>query len=116
MEAIIRRSDSLQVTKEKKHCTIIGNVTDVSDVYILKLAEWATGSWDYDKITMWRKSDSMEPGYFIRDSPGGKYKLHVLDNEQLEALFGASRKDSPGRLRDWKEKGLVAYVDWLVDQ
>lgn len=116
METIIRSNNSLELTKKEKHCTIIGDVTDVSDEYIIKLAEWATESWDYDRITMWKKSDSMEPGYFIRDSSRGKYKLHILDDEQLEALFGASSKDSPKRLPEWEKKELVAYVDWLTDR
>ncbi|TGC07475.1 hypothetical protein [Methanolobus halotolerans] len=115
MEPIIRRINSLEVSKEGKHCTIIGNVADVSDEYVLKLAEWATTLWDYSRITMWKKSDSMEPGYFIRDSADGKYKLHVLDDEELEALFGAARKDSPKKLPGWEKKELVAYVDWFVD-
>lgn len=116
METIIRKPDSLEITKDGKHCTIIGDVEDVSDEYILTLAEWATNLWDYDRISMWKKSDSMEPGYFIRNSEKGKYKLHVLDHEQLEDLFGASHKDSPKRLPDWEKKELVAYVDWLINK
>lgn len=114
MELIIRSENSLELTKNGKHCTIVGNIADVTDGHIRKLAEWANNLWDYDKISMWKKSDSMEPGYFIRDSAGGKYKLHVLDREQLEALFGASRKDSPPKLQDWQKKELLAYVDWFV--
>lgn len=114
MELIIRRENSLELTKNGKHCTIVGDVADVTDDHIRKLAEWANNLWDYDKISMWKKSDSVEPGYFIRDSAGGKYKLHVLDREQLEALFGASRKDSPPKLHGWQKKELVAYVDWFI--
>jgi len=115
MELIIRSENSLELTKNGKHCTIVGNIADVTEDHIRKLAEWADALWDYEKITMWKKSDSMEPGYFIRDSPGGKYKLHVLDKDQLEALFGTSRKDSPPGVHDWQKKGLLAYVDWFIE-
>ncbi|MDI3539482.1 MAG: hypothetical protein PWR29_900 [Methanolobus sp.] len=114
MEPIIRSENSLELTRNGKHCTIVGNIAGVTDEYILKLTEWANTLWDYDRISMWKKSDSMEPGYFIRDSAGGKYKVHVLDREQLEALFGASRRDSPPRLQGWEKKNLMAYVDWFV--
>jgi hypothetical protein len=114
MELIIRSENSLELTKNGKHCTIVGDIAGITDEHIRKLAEWADTLWNYDKISMWKKSDSMEPGYFIRDSAGGKYRVHVLDREQLEALFDASRKDSPPKLHDWQKRDVMAYVDWFI--
>lgn len=115
MDMIIRHHNSIELTKNGKHCVIIGDVNDVGDEHIEKMAEWATSLWDYDKITMWKKSDSMSPGYFIRDSEGGRYKVHVLDLDQKAELFGGTRKDSPAKLDNWNKKELLAYVDWFIE-
>lgn len=85
------------------------------DEHIEKMIEWATCLWNYDKITMWKKSDSANPGYFIRDSDEGRYKVHVLDDEQKADLFGGARKDSPSKIKDWENKEILAYVDWFID-
>ncbi|WMW22641.1 hypothetical protein RE476_02155 [Methanolobus mangrovi] len=115
MDMIIRRHNSIELTKNGMHCVIIGDVKDVRDEHIEKMAEWAKCLWDYDKITMWKKSDSMSPGYFIRDSEDGRYKVHVLDLDQKAELFGATRKDSPAKLDNWDKKELLAYVDWFIE-
>lgn len=115
MDLIIRHHNSIELTKNGKHCVIIGDVKNVMDEHIKKMAEWATCLWDYDRISMWKKSDSMSPGYFLRDSPEGRYKVHVLDDHEKADLFGAARKDSPLKLDNWEKKELLAYVDWFIE-
>lgn len=115
MDLIIRSNDSIELTKDGMHCVIMGDVKDVRDEHIEKLAEWARCLWDYDKITMWKKSATMSPGYFIRNSEEGKYKVHVLDDDQKADLFGGARKDSPESIADWEKKELLVYIDWFVE-
>lgn len=115
MDLIIRSKKSIELTRDGKHCVIIGDVEDINDEHIEKMAEWATCLWDYDKISMWKKSDSVSPGYFIRDSEKGSYKVHVLGDDQKADLFGGFRKDSPQKLKNWEKKELLAYVDWFID-
>ena len=114
MEPIIRTNNTVELTVNGKHCVMIGNVKGIADGYIIKLAEWAN-TWDYDRITMWKKSDSMEPGYFIRDSPEGKYRVHVLDEKHLNEVFDHTAKDNPEKISNWKNKDIIAYVDWFID-
>lgn len=115
MSDIVRRKNSIELTKNCKHCVILGNVEDIADEYVLKLAEWATSLWNYEKIKMWKKSDTLASGYYIRKNEKGAYKVHVLDESMMKDLFDGARKDSPARLKDWEKKKLVAYVDWYVD-
>ncbi len=115
MNLIIRSQNSIEMTKNGMHCVMIGDVHDVMDEHIEKMAEWATCLWDYDKISMWKKSDSMSPGYFIRDSPEGRYKVHVLDADQKADLFGGARKDSPLKLDNWEKRELLVYIDWFIE-
>ncbi len=115
MDIIIRRNNSIELTKNGKHCVIVGDIEDISDEHMEKMAEWATCLWDYDKITMWKKSDSMTPGYFIRNSEEGKYKVHVLDMDQKAGLFGGTHKDSPARINGWEQKELLAYIEWFIE-
>jgi len=115
MSEIVRHKNSIELTKNGKHCVILGDVEDVSDEYIIKLAQWATSRWDYEKIKMWKKSDTLSPGYYIRFSEKGAYKVHVLDESMLKDLFDGSHKDSPEKLKDWNKKELIAYVDWYVN-
>lgn len=115
MDLIIRTHNSVELTRNGKHCVIVGDVKDVRDEHIEKMVEWAACLWDYDSITMWKRSDSVSSGYFIRDSAEGKYKVHVLDDNQKAALFGGAQKDSPVKLTNWEEKEILAYVDWFID-
>ena len=115
MDLIIRTGNSIELTRDGKHCAIVGNVEDVRDEHIEKMAEWATCLWNYEKIKMWKKSDSVSSGYFIRDNEEGSYKVHVLDDGQKAGLFGGTRKDSPSKIDDWEKKELLAYVDWFID-
>ncbi|OPY19422.1 MAG: hypothetical protein A4E24_01668 [Methanomethylovorans sp. PtaU1.Bin093] len=115
MSEIVRHKNSIELTKDCKHCVILGDVEDVTEEYIIKLAQWATSLWDYEKIKMWKKSDTLSPGYYLRMSEKGAYKVHVLDESMMKDLFEGARKDSPTRLKDWDKKELVAYVDWYVD-
>jgi hypothetical protein len=115
MDLIIRNRNSVELTRDGKHCVIIGDIEDVKDEHIEKMMEWATGLWEYDKITMWKKSDSASPGYFIRDSEEGRYKVHVLDDDKKADLFGGARKDSPIKLEKWEKRELLAYVDWFFE-
>lgn len=115
MSGIVRHKNSIELTKDCKHCVILGDVENVADEYIIKLAQWATSLWDYEKIKMWKKSDTLSPGYYIRMSEKGAYKVHVLDESMMKDLFDGARKDSPARLKEWNKKELVAYVDWYVD-
>lgn len=115
MSGIVRHKNSIELTKDCKHCVILGDVEAVADDYIIKLAQWATSLWDYENIKMWKKSDTLNPGYYIRMSEKGAYKVHVLDENMMRDLFDNVRKDSPARLKDWDKKELIAYVDWYVD-
>jgi hypothetical protein len=115
MSEIVRQKNSIELTKDCKHCVILGKVEDVADEYILKLAQWATSLWDYEKIKMWKKSDTLSPGYYIRMAEKGAYKVHVLDENMMKDLFDNARKDSPARLKDCAKIELIAYVDWYVD-
>ncbi len=115
MDLIIRTHNSVELTKNGMHCAIMGDVKDITDEHIEKMAERATCVWNYDKITMWKKSDSMSPGYFIRESEDGRYKVHVLDEDQKADIFGAAQKDSPPGIDNWEKKEILAYVDWFVD-
>lgn len=115
MDLIIRTHNSVELTRDGKHCVIVGDVGEVRDDHIEKMVEWATCLWDYDRISMWKKSDSVSPGYFIRDSDEGTYKVHVLDDDHKAALFGGAQKDSPAKLENWDKKELLAYVDWFID-
>ncbi|MBP1909019.1 hypothetical protein [Methanolobus bombayensis] len=115
MDLIVRTHNSVELTKDGMHCVIIGDVSGVLDEHIEKMTEWANCLWDYSKINMWKKSDSLSPGYFIRNSEDGKYKVHVLDDKQKADVFGGSRKDSPQKLDGWDKKELVAYIDWFVE-
>lgn len=115
MSEIVRQKNSIELTKNCKHCVILGNVEEVADEYILKFAQWATSLWDYEKIKMWKKSDTLSPGYYTRMAEHGAYKVHVLDENKMKDLFDGARKDSPARLKDWDKKELVAYVGWYVD-
>ncbi len=115
MDLIIRSDNSVELTKNGMHCVVIGDVEDVMDEHMQKMAELATCLWDYDKISMWKKSDSMSPGYFIRDSEEGRYKVHVLNMDQKADVFGGLQKNSPPKLGDWEKKDILAYVDWFID-
>lgn len=115
MSGIVRHKNSIELTEDCKHCVILGDVENVADEYIIKLAQWATSLWDYEKIKMWKKSDTLSPGYYIKMSEKGAYKVHVLDESMMKDLFDGARKDSPARLKEWNKKELVAYVDWYVD-
>ena len=115
MSEIVRQKNSIELTKNCKHCVILGNVEGVADEYILKFAQWATSLWDYEKIKMWKKSDTLSPGYYTRLAENRPYKVHVLDENKMKDLFDGARKDSPARLKDWDKKELVAYVGWYVD-
>lgn len=112
---IIRTHNSVELTKDGMHCAIMGDTKDVKDEHIEKIAEWANCLWDYSGISMWKKSDSLSPGYFIRDSEDGKYKVHVLDDKQKAEVFGGTRKDSPRKLDNWNKKELLVYVDWFIE-
>ncbi|MDK2938848.1 MAG: hypothetical protein PWQ51_1012 [Methanolobus sp.] len=115
MDLIVRTHNSMELTRNGMHCVIMGDIVDVKDEHIEKMAEWANCLWDYSKISMWKKSESMSPGYFIRDSDEGQYKVHVLDDNQKEDVFGGSRKDSPQKIDNWDKKELLAYVDWFIE-
>lgn len=115
MDLIIRTHNSVELTKDGMHCVIMGDTKDVKDEHIEKIAEWANCLWDYSGISMWKKSDSLSPGYFIRDSEDGKYKVHVLDDKQKAEVFGGTRKDSPRKLDNWNKKELLVYVDWFIE-
>lgn len=112
---IIRSKNSMELTRNGKHCVILGDVENIRDEYIQKMADWAVCMWDYGKIKMWKKSDSAVPGYFIRESQEGNYKVHILDNDQKADLFGGKHKDSPPVLENWEKRELLAYVDWFVE-
>ncbi len=115
MSEIVRQKDSIELTKDCKHCVILGNVEGVADECILKLAQWATSLWDYDRIKAWKKSNVLSPGYHIRVDEKKVHKIHVLDRSTMKYLFEGACKNSSFQLKDWEEKGLVAYVDWCMD-
>jgi hypothetical protein len=114
MSEIVRQEDSIELTKDCKHCVIAGNVEGVTDECILKLAQWATSLWDYEKIKMWKKSNHLSPGYYMREDEKKAYKVHVLDLNTMKYLFEGAWKNSSSRLKDWEKKGLIAYVDWYI--
>jgi len=115
MDLIVRTHNSIELTRNGMHCVIMGDIEDVKDEHIEKMAEWANCLWDYSKISMWKKSESISSGYFIRDCEEGHYKVHVLDDNQKADVFGATHKDSPHKLDNWDKKELLAYVDWFIE-
>ena len=84
---------------------------EISDVYILKLLEWAKSVWDWEAVVTIaeNRAESLE-------GPSDDRICYNLSSDDVDGLLGGKYGGSPGKLPGWGDRdgwgNINAYV-WM---
>lgn len=106
MEPVLEIFKSQIVMKnEEIECQIIADDIEEMEPYVRALFNWATTVWDYNAVDVWNTYE-----YSLIDAQGGYFKVHRLEKDDKDGLFGGRYSGSPGLLKNYGDIEIHAYV------